>query len=329
MQTIKLDAVENELPPLLNEPIPIEETPHWRTKLEFVELIVKIGAVFAFIGYVALRAHVNSLGIPFHDSVSSQRYLMETWSWTVTSFFPLVKPACCLGLLGWLVAVLGRKWLQKSIKVRAHWAKIRECLVDKLGNGEDFFLAVLILTCVTASLMIELGSDVPLTLTGTLKQIVPRFETGSLYHMLVVIWIVQSAFWLARSAPGSSQRRPVALILLAVVTMQLPMIYGWLVLEQQCPIVTLQVKSEPGKESGSWLLVFETAERFIVWRTTGGKGEVTSYLRSEILNISAGETFSLREMIGKAAAAPALNWPAAALEIPRSTRIPPPTVSKP
>jgi hypothetical protein len=291
-----------------------EPTPTWRAGLEFIEALAKVALAFAVIGYIALRAHLNSLGIPFRESAPPERYLMEMWGWVVASLFPLVKPACSVGLVMWGVSALLVFLLRKVKNGTARWGKVRA--IWKREWGEIILLTILAVACIATALMVEIYCRAPAVLSGPMTKIEnPPQAAKDLYLVLVIVWLFESVFWLGRRVvkTATASRRVFALAMIAILTLQLPMIYGWLIREARYPAVTLAVKAGDTTKDADGILIFETAERFIVWRASKGSGQLASYLREEVVSVTASRSLNVRDVVNQALAQPGSDWPAAAL----------------
>jgi hypothetical protein len=291
-----------------------ERDQRWRAGFEFIEALAKVALAFAAIGYISLRAHLNSLGIPFRESVPVERYLMEMWDWVVSSLLPLVKPTCSLALLAWTLTALTRRIMGRrafagkwSDQLRRWW---------RADWTEKILLLVLAIACVSTALLVEQYCRTPIAVAGPLA---PRSaqepQVRNFYSALVIVWLIESIFWGARRTAGraAAWHRTLGCVMVFIMTVQLPMLYGWLIRDDRYPTVTMEIKVGDETKTEQGVLVFETSDRFIVWRASQGIGLLVSYLRGEVLSVTAGASFSLRKLAAQAVTGHNQDWPAAAL----------------
>lgn len=256
---------------------------------DWIERILKVSGTLALFGYMSLRAHFSFLGISSVSTLGTEQYLMETYrfaAYLVSILAPtLLLLIFILSMLPssirrWGLDMISRRWLRRlAVPVIA-------------GVLLAFGLRML-------QLLSQYGTDIAV---GTLKyQNVDR-RAGQDFCALSVIGSAATCImvrhFLHSSGPNDVRSRwawMMIAILLLLVTLQIPILYGYYVHTTDFPLVLATTGDDKQQSDTCGLLLFDTGTDILVWSYRNSKGEVQQIPRSRLRSLiilDQGELFS-------------------------------------
>jgi hypothetical protein len=267
--------------------------------LTAAERLAKIAAALAALGYIALRSHLNYLGISSMTSLGADRYLMETYALVyggvVRSAFALAA-AVPVALGGYLVILL---LLRYSTTFRRIWSHRRRG-VEKLSNSLPGLIVLSLSTCGLVALILSLETDVAVgsLAPGHLRhQGEWRFETSLLVCLLgfpLARYVVHSLA--LRSGPEVWPGLALGiwrlnLLVLAGWAFLVPLLFGQTA--QSTSYTLARVTAKETKISACGLLVLETDKRLLLWQAVGHRGQVLSIPADQVATVNLGRALDL------------------------------------
>jgi len=275
--------------------------------LAHAEMLVKVTGVLAAFGYMALRAHLNRLGIPATAALGVERYLAELWAVFASVLFP-TSILLLAGLVGTgvLLALRGRLhrgsggserhpqirwkplWLPTS--VAAHGRGGQSLRVALMSLSAVYLAGIPVVMFLTLLLWPETDLIVGPLQDRDFSQPDGRWWLSALLMLAVAGFASQH--WLARNAAAKASavdRWLGRLYLLAVVgfTLQLPFLYGAGVGSTEFAIGEVRLIEAGGAVCG--LVVLETGSGLQLWRAVDGVGEVVAIPNARVLTTRVGE----------------------------------------
>jgi hypothetical protein len=257
---------------------------------DFTSNLLKMSGAIALFGYISLRARMNRLGVSAPD-VPVDRYLMEAYNVLASVLFTagmlLVRiGALALFLFLAILAIRGRWKAAASNRVRIWTAHIP----DRLYLAAAFLL------------LGSLEYWIPATLNGLPTDVLVRpLGAGALaqpvtfpaFLLVLFLYVLAAAVCWVTPAVGSLNfwwlLRKFTLILVILVGLQLPLLYGFAVQNYLAPVVSVKPKAAPERTCG--LLVADTNNLVTVW--VPSKHRLLQFVRSELEGASLGRVLAL------------------------------------
>ena len=254
---------------------------------EWAERVLKVGGLLAVFGYVSLRAHLNFLGISNPSGLPVERYLMETWLWTVTTLTAVPFAA----FLTLCLVLLDRWWRRdgKGTNHQAWWRGERAAL--------GFFIALLAgVVAIRFWPRLGLGDLVVGALRLARFDFLEFLPTGEvkepsgilLYYALCLVCAFGYAFLVATPVPSRAvhraRRRAVrhlSFVVLGVLALHIPLVFARSVHSMYYPRVVIFTEKAEEPETG--LLILKSEEGITLW-------QANEHLDSEKRSLLVGET---------------------------------------
>lgn len=256
--------------------------------LDLANNLLKLSGAIVLFGYISLRARMNRLGIAAPD-VPADRYLMEAYNLLASILFTagliflkagiailvivlvvrLVRRRAAFPLDAWISRIPGRAYLLFSCGVLAF-------LENWIPNT-----------------LLSVKHDVLVTDAGPSAFVQPvQFP---LFLLIVAAYAgATGALWVIRGLPMVGiwrALRMVALILTALVGLQLPLLYGFAVQEYAAPAVSVRPKSAPLSERSCGLLVNDSSTTVTVW--VPSQHRLLQFPRADLEGIRLGAVMAL------------------------------------
>lgn len=302
---------------------------------DLAEKTVKLSALLGVFGYMSLRAHLNYIGISSTSSLGLERYLMETYSLTVTTFVNIVIIVTVMVIVLLPLYLIGRRILKyQRIGHPAHRARarFRELCANPFLPGV-LLLFIVLYNFWLLSMLSQHAANVDVAV-GELKAVQLGVVTeGKLGDFPDLSWIYYRTFlvclfsylaysYFAPSAqepplpavgsltevpPGITTRKPTRYVWIAfllatvMLALQLPLLYGRLVRSPIYPVVQVTTTDRDAAPVCG-LLVLETAAGMSLWRAENGVGQVVVLPRSNFRVVTTGQTLNLLTLAREAAA---------------------------
>lgn len=276
--------------------------------LELAEKALKAAGLLAVVGYLALRAHWNQLGIPVVTGVETDRYIAEFYVLFSDLLFRLEVYAI---LVGTVILVGGVLWSLSPLTSAREGLAAR---LGKIGKGRPSNVVPAVLLGLLLGLLFWLlramtelvakGGGQPVAL-GVLKPVVQIRSMGSQVFDSLLVWVVLStmACWMIPRLWKRGSPLPwtwhACRVVVVILGLHLPILYGSFVRDSRYPRVSWKAE---GEEPQCGLLVLQTAEKLSVWTADEGQGKLIVLPgKSEKAKLTMGEPADLFETIDRAA----------------------------
>lgn len=266
---------------------------------EVADAIVKGGVPLALFGYMALRAHLNRIGIPSTTPLGLERYLAETFLLVTNLLLPVVLVVAALGAVAAVVHLFRRMLPPKAVTVVA--------LIVRKPRREWALLIVLVIAYLVLLRRISATwpSDVAVGGLSAARLGMPSGESTMIW--LVFVTLGGTTVLRADTPSGEPAARTLpwqmACVMLMVLAAHVPLVFGWAVRPALYPVTRADLK-EP-TEIVCGLLVIETAEELRLWQASNRHGHIVRVPRTRIIRIEAGPVDDLlddaRQAVGGAA----------------------------
>jgi hypothetical protein len=294
--------------------------------LDLAKKLVKLSAILGVFGYMSLRSHLNYLGISSTSSLGIERYLMETYSLVITTFFPLLSVLLRItaGLLFlYLIAI----FITRVLKINEAIGKLKNRLYkywsSPLGPGL-ILLTVLSVYGLTQS-MIDSYWIYDSIAVGQLQPGLLQESDGRLFYYLSCViclfgFLVFSAmFKVLKARPDAAGHflsrglLVLSAIVILALTLNLPLLYGRLIHPTDYTLAEVIIKDRENQPVCG-LLVLNSAAGISLWQAEKGFGRVIEIPRSQIVSLITGGTVDLISMAGEAASDNTLVRPSCSLQ---------------
>jgi hypothetical protein len=270
--------------------------------LDQLEALLKLSGMLAVFGYISLRTHLNYLGISNEDSLSFERYLMETWLWVTTTFELLFRPMV-LALV--IIAMLLTWFLRRTKTFHVRW--IRHSWVTYAISS-----ALIVATCLVQLWIRRRGSDL---VVGILQG--DKFDQFGLdnngaiedsgavlvYWCLCMLCLLAYAFLkvvqpLNRGAgEADSSARRFALVALFILSLHVPLVFAESCHSMSYPTVTIETTDKP-QQRYQGLLVLSSNDTKTLWRCTRDSkpaAETMLISNKQISRVEIGSVVDIRK----------------------------------
>ena len=260
------------------------------------EAVIKVAAVVGVLGYMALRAHFNRLGVPAASVLDLPRYLAETYLFVASTTLHLVVVCAVLGLIVSFSRMVRRGHSARLIR----WT-----------NEHSESLLVLVLSA--AYLLLRRHLDWPQDVAvGELST--DRLATIPEDDLFIWVGLVCAGglyLLVTRRKWVSPALRYSAMALLAVLAMNLPLIYGHTMRPAVYPVVSVALRQSGPPVCG--LLVLDTQDVYEIWRVEPNpvqNGRIASYgvftrvPRADVGSARIGRLFDMLAVAREAIAHP-------------------------
>ena len=261
-----------------------------KTLGEIADAITKVGVPVAVFRYLALRAHLNRIGIPSTSGLGFERYLAETFLLVTSLLLPVGVIIATLSVIVIPGRVLWRAFVKRNEIAR--FAEISERRRD--------WLLVFVLLAAYLALIVRVATAWPHMDIAVGDLIADRLNGPSGWPTLlglVAVSVVGVASLrseedpVTRSSHVNSLPRRLAMAMLLILVVHVPLVFGWAVRPAQYPVVRVDLR-DPA-ESACGLLVIETDADLRMWRGESRHGEVLRLPRSRAIRIVAGPVHDL------------------------------------
>jgi hypothetical protein len=295
---------------------------------DLAEKALKLSALLGVFGYMSLRAHLNYIGISSTSSLGLERYLMETYSLTATTFVNVVIMVTIMVIVLLPLYLIGQrilKYQRIGRPARRVWSRFRKLCANSFLPGVLILFIVLyyfwllaMLTRYAAHVDVavgELKADQLGDVTG-LDWIYYRTFLVCLVGFLAYSYFAPSA---QQSPPLSTASSPLDeppavvtrrnlksyvwigfLLATVLLALQLPLLYGRFVRSPIYPLVQVTASDRDAPVCG--LLVLETESSLSLWRAENGIGQVIVLPRSSLRSVTTGQMLNLLTLARDSAA---------------------------
>lgn len=256
--------------------------------LDWLDKIVKIAGAIAVLGYIALRAQFNLLGLSTVASLSLQQYLIETFrlvSYCTLVITPvLVVSALMLSML----APFGRHPTRLS-RLRARLGSFA------ISVASSSLLTVVFFVLFLWTLRILSKAKVDLAIGSLVAFPIDRSAGDQLCGALCIICFLGIVWvgWALRQALPTLRHKyswTAAALMLAILTLQIPVLYGYSVEALDYPIVLASSK-DGAHAQYCGVLILPTETELYLWSAQSRNGRIIQLARSETPTIiSVGHT---------------------------------------
>jgi len=278
-----------------------------------VELLLKLAVAISAIGYVALRAYYNFLGVPFTHPFGVERYLMEVYAllsfvfrWVAQLVLPVVMMAILAAATwGYLVPARLKSLIWKG--ARPVWllrqvgcSLVTPAALIFAASALSFWSLLLLPDCKNGVLV---GAIDP-----CLAELPSVEGRNFLVSVLAFLFSVSLFRRVQATAVGEEGRafsgaqillwRAVALALL-LLSYEAVLIYAVLVHSNDYSTVLIESST---KEQTCGILIGQPPSGLIVWQALGGIGQFVTIPYSKADRIVSGEVRDLLETARTAAA---------------------------
>jgi hypothetical protein len=255
-----------------------DSSSHTVTLWDWIERLLKVTGLLALFGYMSLRAHFSFLGISFVSTLPTEQYLMETYRFA-TYLVSILAPVAAILIL--ILSILPTAFRARATEVLARrWFQRTAVLVIVVGLLA-FALRML-------QLLSQYGTDVAV---GTLKYHNVDRGAGQIFCAVTLIGTA-GTFLIVRHAlqnsPKSANFRwawTATAVLLLLVTLQIPILYGYYVHTTELPLVLATIGDDKQQSDTCGLLLFDTGADMLLWNTRNEKGLVQQVPKSRLRNL--------------------------------------------
>gem|GEM_PF-7003509 len=260
-----------------------------RNLMTSVETALKLGVLGAILGYLSLRAHFNTFGIPALSHLGSERYALEAYVFAVGT----LSCAVPVVLLGICVLALGRLLRFAPRALQGQISKVR-----RLSDGAIAAGLLLMLTIVAAQ---EPVYDIAV---GHLRSIEGRGLRPWVFYVLLgalgtgAAQLLTAPHPTGRGEPNSLQRG-VLIFAFALIVLALPIVFGASVRDARYPLVALRGAGTDRTECG--LAVYQTEKALFIWQAASREAWVRRVELSDVGLLRFGDLRDLRTQIQFAA----------------------------
>ncbi|MFO0599803.1 MAG: hypothetical protein U0228_31130 [Myxococcaceae bacterium] len=253
-----------------------------------IEGVAAVAGAFGLVGYVALRAHHNWLGLPLSTSFEVDRYLMASLAFT----------------RDFLIRAL--VWLIPSLLVAALVERVTRWILESRKKSKDLQAAQaahaldVLVTALQVGAMLgfaawtsHLGSGRQGVALGVRAPGVELGRVEFFYEFLVAALIITIATRGAREV-AIKQRPRLAVwraMTMVLLMLQIPQAYGVATMSVEFP--TARVALKEGTEPRCGLLVGATADTVTLWELVGNVGQVAVLPRDAVTQLTLGRSESI------------------------------------
>jgi hypothetical protein len=282
--------------------------------VDLAERLLKTAGLLGIIGYMALRARFNHLGISSTSSLGLERYLMEFYPLFVATFLPLTLLLMCLVIVLIPFYAIGIQ-LAKRESIRRWFDRIqsRATGVCHSPAGPLSLLLLLLLYYIWIVASLGFNKDFTDIAIGQLSLEKLSGPTGlTPYYLTLVVCFL--GYWVrAHLSPVQKEHGPYSTRLshfawrffaLAVIALvfHLPLLYG-VGISTEYPVTQI-VTDDSSAAPIKGLLVLETANSVVLWRAENGVGSGVEIPRTHIRSITTGRLVDLVKVAQTAARTP-------------------------
>lgn len=255
-----------------------------------LDFILKLGAFGAAAGYMSLRAHFNTFGIPALAHLGAERYLLEVYVFAIGLLSRAVPLVAGLAL----VAIAARPLFRRISATRLR------------PYSDTVVIAVLLVSLVVVALH-EPNLDMAVgPLDGSARLGLPAW----LFYVLLLSALIGIIYLsaVARASPpdtgnGKQQvRRRAVAVTLGFVCVALPAVFGASVREARYPLVRISPHGAEPVQCG--LALYQDDKALFVWRAEAGTGQVRRIELSKLEDVAFGPLRDLRAVVRIAAHSP-------------------------
>jgi hypothetical protein len=246
---------------------------------DWIERILKISGILALFGYMSLRAHFSFLGISSVSTLGTEQYFMETYrfaAYLISILAPMV--ALLIFILSMLpdsirgrgLGMLNRRWL-------------RQLAVPVIA------VVLLVFGLRMLQLLSQYGTDIAV---GTLKHQDVDRSAGQYFCAFSVMGsagaFVVVRYFLRNCDPEDVRSRwawRAIAVLLILVTLQIPILYGYYVHTTEFPLVLATSGDDKQQSNACGLLLFDTGADILMWSEHNAKGQVQQIPRARLRSL--------------------------------------------
>lgn len=248
------------------------------TLWDWVERLLKVTGLLALFGYMSLRAHFSFLGISFVSTLAIEQYLMETYRFAtylvsilgpVAAILILILSILPTGFRIWAMGILTERWFQRTA--------VSVIVVGLLA----FALRML-------QLLSQYGTDIAV---GPLKYHNVDRGSGQTFCVISLIGaagtfaIVRHALRRSPKGANSPWAWRATAVLLLLVTLQIPILYGYYVHTTELPLVLATIGDDKQQSDACGLLLFDTGTDLLLWNARNKVGQVQQVPKSRVRNL--------------------------------------------
>lgn len=252
---------------------------HTVTLWDWFERLLKVTGLLALFGYMSLRAHFSFLGISFISTLPTEQYLMETYRFA-TYIVSILAPVAAV-----LILIL-------SILPAAFRTRATEALDRRWFQRTTVFVTVMGLLAFALrmlQLLSQYGTDVAV---GALRFYSVDRGAGQVFCAVSLIGAA-GTFVVVRHALQNSPKSAnfrwawrATAVLLLLVTLQIPILYGYYVHTTELPLVLATIGDDKQQSDTCGLLLFDTGTDLLLWNARSEKGIVQQVPKSRLRSLT-------------------------------------------
>jgi hypothetical protein len=280
---------------------------------DLAEKVVKLSAILGVFGYMSLRSHLNYLGISSTSSLGLERYLMETYNFVLTTFFPLLSMLLRIAI-GFLFLCMITMLIIKALRINEAARKLKNRLYKYWSApfGSGLVLLIVLSFYVWMQTMINSYWVNDSIAVGQLQPSRLQVSDGELFYYLSCAVCLFGCFIYSQMSKALKSRSHKAghllsrafmissAILILAVALHLPTLYGRLIHPTDYTLVEVNIKDRENQPICG-LLVLNSATAISIWQAEKGIGRVIEIPQSEIATLITGPTSDLLSMARESA----------------------------